>query len=371
MHGHLQLCFVCITFTRRVCVIASCNILITSSNHVLIVPENAGVIIVDDCTWLVRMLRCSRHLTHGVAKTWCASGFVAFVSGLLLARRTCSMSHTFDCFLQVEAHESAYSADTEVQHPLLDKVRQCSANPDQAASFFLCILNPVPYMRVEAVSHAWIGRTVNKMFDEMDFDYSVLSPAADADRQSRAKQRYKSGGYTSWFACCGGASPTLEADSHAATDCFPSMPKTQNNKSLKSLLTSKLRRGKRFRDAAAGAGRSDDSEVVNPQADSPQRAERTTIEKGWDKVKGAFIGRSRRGTQQADKDPPQTTAGVSDSRSGALEAFQSAKSSNAVNQRKVHVRAVSSNAGGQALPSRLRCRKCSSNSLPLVIMTQV
>ena len=67
-------------------------------------------------------------------------------------------------FLQLDACSLAEQMGTPVQHPLLDKVRQCSADPDQAASFFQLILNPVPHVRRQAVHHPWCADTVSRMF---------------------------------------------------------------------------------------------------------------------------------------------------------------------------------------------------------------
>ncbi|KAL0045200.1 hypothetical protein WJX82_000449 [Trebouxia sp. C0006] len=53
----------------------------------------------------------------------------------------------------VQACEVAFQTGSEVQHPLLDRVRQCSTAPDQAASFFLQLFHPVPHERVKAIDH--------------------------------------------------------------------------------------------------------------------------------------------------------------------------------------------------------------------------
>ncbi len=45
--------------------------------------------------------------------------------------------------LQEDTVLTAREADEPVKHPLLDKVRECSANPDAAADFFLQILDPI------------------------------------------------------------------------------------------------------------------------------------------------------------------------------------------------------------------------------------
>ncbi len=65
----------------------------------------------------------------------------------------------FCILVQEDAVLTAREADEPVKHPLLDKVRECSANPDAAAAdFFLQMLDPIPSWRmsIEAASiHMW------------------------------------------------------------------------------------------------------------------------------------------------------------------------------------------------------------------------
>ena len=65
------------------------------------------------------------------------------------------------------------TADTQgqpfkVDHPLLDKVRACSANPEKAADFFLWILHPISTRRLsaEACYHPYLESTYVRMLDE-------------------------------------------------------------------------------------------------------------------------------------------------------------------------------------------------------------
>ncbi|DBA75917.1 TPA: hypothetical protein ACH3X2_008978 [Trebouxia sp. C0005] len=60
---------------------------------------------------------------------------------------------------------AAMDADEPVEHPLLDKVRDCSANPDAAADFFLQILHPYPYERLSgnAFDHPYVAGTCAEM----------------------------------------------------------------------------------------------------------------------------------------------------------------------------------------------------------------
>lgn len=54
----------------------------------------------------------------------------------------------------------------QVQHPLLDRVKQCSTNPRQAALFFQQILNPDPHVRVWALYSPWLKEVVDRMFED-------------------------------------------------------------------------------------------------------------------------------------------------------------------------------------------------------------
>jgi hypothetical protein len=67
--------------------------------------------------------------------------------------------------LQEDTVLTAREADEPVKHPLLDKVRECSANPDAAADFFLQILDPIPSWRmsIEATSHSYVAETCAEM----------------------------------------------------------------------------------------------------------------------------------------------------------------------------------------------------------------
>ena len=56
----------------------------------------------------------------------------------------------------------------KVDHPLLDKVRACSAHPDVAADFFLWMLSPIHTWRLsaEACFHPYLEPTRLRMLDE-------------------------------------------------------------------------------------------------------------------------------------------------------------------------------------------------------------
>ena len=56
----------------------------------------------------------------------------------------------------------------DVKHPLLDKVRACSVNPEQAADFFLGVLHPTDTWRLSlnAAVHPYLHPTYVKMIAE-------------------------------------------------------------------------------------------------------------------------------------------------------------------------------------------------------------
>ncbi len=110
--------------------------------------------------------------------------------------------------LQVDACEAAAAAQSEVQHPMLEKVRQCSTHPDEAAHFFQKILSPVAHVRVEAMHESWCANTVSRMFAETGTSYD-----AEADRQRRRKQRRTAGLRAALFGCFGCAGSCMAQDS--------------------------------------------------------------------------------------------------------------------------------------------------------------
>ena len=67
--------------------------------------------------------------------------------------------------VQEDAVIAAMDADEPVKHPLLDKIRDCSANPDAAADFFLQILHPYPSTRMsaDAFNHPYVAETCAEM----------------------------------------------------------------------------------------------------------------------------------------------------------------------------------------------------------------
>lgn len=65
-------------------------------------------------------------------------------------------------------HTARWVSAAEVKHPLLDKVRACSVNPEQAADFFLLALHPIDTWRLttDAAHHPYLNPMYVKMLDE-------------------------------------------------------------------------------------------------------------------------------------------------------------------------------------------------------------
>jgi len=198
----------------------------------------------------------------------------------------------------VQACELAFQTGREVQHPLLDRVRQCSAAPDQAASFFLQLFHPVPHERVKAIDHAWCGSTVMSMLGEMDRAAKALAAAAEdkanLKKSSSLRQR------AARFLCCSSASPTLEAGSHVGHDQSPAKAEVKSSKWWKVFQPAK-RRHQRSRDVAAYTDASVCSQNGPLQADSCQGPAHTAFQ-------GVTFGESRQADQQLTEEVPQAMA---------------------------------------------------------------
>ena len=114
-------------------------------------------------------------------------------------------------WLQVDACALAQATQSEVQHPLLDKVKQCSAHPDEAASFFFHLLHPLPYMRSTRLDHPWYEPLVSQMLDDMGISSGCLTKVPEFKTRSKAK----SGWCAALCGCCFGASPTKSSKRQA------------------------------------------------------------------------------------------------------------------------------------------------------------
>jgi len=67
--------------------------------------------------------------------------------------------------VQEDTVKAADEADAYVEHPLLDRVRECSTKPDEAANFFCQILHPFPTWQIslEVQSHPYLAETYEEM----------------------------------------------------------------------------------------------------------------------------------------------------------------------------------------------------------------
>ncbi len=240
-------------------------------------------------------------------------------------------------FLQLGACALAQKTRSEVQHPLLDKVRQCSANPGQAASFFLQIFDPAPHMRYWAMDHVWCASTVNQMLIDKGLGHIVVEAA-----WSRAKQRQKSAWCAALFGCCDSGSPTVEFHEWAPESSQVRI-RGNESKGLRDTVASKLKLGKRSQNAAQESGRSQSSETVRPTTDYA-----LTIrpkQDCWSKVKSIFTGRTKLDSQHVSQE-----TGRSDQLANfylvedADSHLQSAKPSGAVCQQKLPPEGVSMTA---------------------------
>ena len=93
----------------------------------------------------------------------------------------------------------------------MDKVRQCSANPDEAACFFRLILSPDPENRVGVLQMRWCAEVVKRMFAETGTDYKAGVGIMMARKRLQARQRQKPGLCAALCGCFGPSrSPSTE-----------------------------------------------------------------------------------------------------------------------------------------------------------------
>ena len=198
----------------------------------------------------------------------------------------------------MQACEVASQNESEVQHPLLDRVRQCSAAPDQAASFFLQLFHPVPHEHIKAIDHKWCVRIVMSMLGEMDRAAEALAAAAEDEAKLKKSSSLRQ--CAARFLCCSNASPTLEAGSHVGHDCSPAEVAIKASKWWKLPHLAK-RRHQRSRDVAACSDASVHSQSGALQADSCQRPAHTAFQ-------GITFGESTQAHQQDTEELPHVMA---------------------------------------------------------------
>ena len=118
---------------------------------------------------------------------------------------------------------------SHVQHPMMDKVRQCSAKPDEAARFFQAILNPNFHDRVDVLQMRWCADVVKRMFAETGTDYKAGVGIIMARKRLQARQRLKPSLCAALCGCFGPfRSPSREDDT-----CLP--PKKLDRAAVSSL----------------------------------------------------------------------------------------------------------------------------------------
>lgn len=91
----------------------------------------------------------------------------------------------------------------DVKHPMLDKVRACSVNPEQAADFFLLALHPLDTWRLstDAVNHPYLNPTYVKMREEFPLPDSHPYNCQKSEKESTAERTVlQSGG--PFTICC-------------------------------------------------------------------------------------------------------------------------------------------------------------------------
>ena len=135
---------------------------------------------------------CMFCVAQQLARWLCISMCICAVRGVLRGYDYSKLLWTtLAYFVQLHACEVALRGQSEVQHPLLDKVRQCSAKPDEAASFFQALLSPVPHHRVKAIHAIWCADAVKEMFAETGTDYKAGISVYMARMGLRPRQRQK------------------------------------------------------------------------------------------------------------------------------------------------------------------------------------
>ncbi len=130
--------------------------------------------------WKVSLLTMSGHTCRQHA---CCEDSVALLTLCMSAVMQLAL-----WLLQLDTCELARHSQSEVQHHLLDKVRQCRSDPNQAASFFLHSFEPMPHLCIMAVHQAWCATIVSKMYGDMGInDWACSSCRGQKQRQCRSQ----------------------------------------------------------------------------------------------------------------------------------------------------------------------------------------
>ena len=196
----------------------------------------------------------------------------------------------------------------EVQHPLLDRVRQCSADPDNAAAFFAKILSPAPHVRQEAIHGKWCADKVSRMFAATDSSYESY-PAAEAAKLAAAKAKATSkpircAALRSCFNCC---MPSIKDDEVVIAPAQLEEPVAAmlSENGLDCAIDAQAV-GPNGSQSAAGALQMENS--------MQQNAARCFARRCWSGIKGTLTGKAKHSKQHMGKDAtPLSSRGPSSS----------------------------------------------------------
>ena len=242
--------------------------------------------------------------------------------------------------LQVQACELAHAQQSAVQHPLLDRVRQCSAKPGQAAMFFQHILSPVPHEREKVLKDPWCLDTVDRMQRDMGV--------------GNAGVKLSCGLRAAMCRCWNRANPMSEA-------AVPEPPHSEAApcKRWQRYLPFKSRSSRKASELViADSGSHDHAEVPTGEARSVETdAAASSIRKRWKTIVGMFTGRSNSTSQHVDQAVAPTVAlkaaelGDSIPPIGVSSGQQSANSKQPAHTDALHARPVSIAVVSDGTPS--------------------
>jgi len=88
--------------------------------------------------------------------------------------------------MQEDACEAAMHEGRPVDHPLIDRVRECSTTPDAAADFFRLLFQFKPEKRLlhDATCHAYLSATFDRMKAAPSISMDSSSDVVEGERSS-------------------------------------------------------------------------------------------------------------------------------------------------------------------------------------------
>ncbi len=88
--------------------------------------------------------------------------------------------------VQENACEVAMREGRPVKHPLIDRVRECSSNPDAAADFFRLLFQFKPEKRLlhDAACHSYLSATFDRMKAAPSISLELSSDVVQGERSS-------------------------------------------------------------------------------------------------------------------------------------------------------------------------------------------